>query len=200
MAGTDDGNDNDTIGQGEFADGTGLTDDVHVDRIIDGDDSGRGTTSTGTSADPNAPADPAGFVRRGRGRPRKDSAGTASSEGSESRARQSKSGSATKKGVDLNTDLFAMQLVGVHKMLAAVMKNPLMEISESEAKKLALALKQVMALHKIAIPAEYVAYVQLLGVCAALYGPRIALTMAAKKAAAEAEKNTFENNHPIPGL
>jgi hypothetical protein len=65
------------------------------------------------------------------------------------------------------------------------------EISQQEAESLALALKNVMAHHSINIAPATLAYIQLVGVCLALYGPRIAIIMAAKRAEREANMKTF---------
>lgn len=72
----------------------------------------------------------------------------------------------------LDVDLFATQLAGVHKMLALFLKEETFIIKDDEAKKLAQALKNVMALHSLNISPSAVAYIQLLGICAAIYGPR----------------------------
>jgi hypothetical protein len=140
---------------------------------------------------PGNPRDPAVAVKRGRGRPRKDggdgtNAGTGSDKGSP--GNQSK----PKSGKTLDVDLFASQLVGVHKMLAAVTKNPLWEISDKESKTLAEALKNIMAFHSISISPQYLAYFQLLAAVATIYGPRLAIIMAANKAEREAKRNTFD--------
>lgn len=87
--------------------------------------------------------------------------------------------------------MFARQIVGAHMMLARLLKNPLLEISQQEAESLTVALKNVMVHHNINISPQTVAYIQFIGVCLAIYGPRLAIIMAAKKAEREANMQTF---------
>jgi hypothetical protein len=78
-------------------------------------------------------------------------------------------------------------------ILAKLTKIPMLEISLKEAESLALAVKNVLVHHKINISPSTLAYVQLIGVCLAVYGPRLMFVMAVKKAEADANKTTFEN-------
>lgn len=84
---------------------------------------------------------------------------------------------------------------GFHAIIAKLTKNELWNISSDEAKKLAKAIKEVMALHKITIPSKYMVYGQLFAVGAAIYGPRMAIMAmqqnAEKKARQAAAANTF---------
>jgi hypothetical protein len=59
----------------------------------------------------------------------------------------------------------------------------LLEINREEAEKLATAMLGVMKYHSINISPGTLAWLQLAGVSVVVYGPRVALTMAAKKAA-----------------
>lgn len=172
---------------GSTSDGAALPDNPNV--IDDGNDNGI-PISDGDGT-PGNPRNPAASVKRGRGRPRLDgSSGPRSDSGSEKGTGGSQG--KPKGGAKLDVDLFATQLVGVHKMLAAVTKNPLLEISEKEAKSLAESLKNVMLYHSINISPSTMAYIQLLGVCFAVYGPRVAMILAAKKAERDAMRNTFD--------
>jgi hypothetical protein len=83
-------------------------------------------------------------------------------------------------------------------MLAAVTKNPLWEISDKEGKVLAESLKNIMQYHSINISPVYMAYIQLFGVVMGIYGPRLAIVMAANKAERDAKKNTFDANTGQP--
>lgn len=169
------------------SDGAAIPDNTNVvDRGNDGDipiSDGDGT--------PGSPRDPAVAVKRGRGRPRKD--GSDGADRNNASEKGSGTGQAKSQGRKaLDVDLFASQLVGVHKMLAAITKNPLWEISDKEAKTLAEALKNIMAFHSINIAPQYLAYFQLMAAVATIYGPRLALVMAANKAEREAKRNTFD--------
>ena len=78
-------------------------------------------------------------------------------------------------------------------MASLVLKNPLIEINKSEAEKLASALANVAKHYDFKVNPAVMAWVQLIGVGAAVYGPRIALTMSVKKAA----KKEQAANQPI---
>lgn len=80
---------------------------------------------------------------------------------------------------------FALQLQGAHKLLAMFTKQPAMQLSDDEAKKLAQAVKNVLKHHQINIAPSTLAYVQLIGVAAVIYTPRFALIMAMQKMKAE---------------
>jgi hypothetical protein len=78
---------------------------------------------------------------------------------------------------------FAVQLQGIHKLASMALKNPLVEISKEESEKLAVAMQGVMKHHSINVSPVALAWLQLAGVSVVVYGPRVALTLAAKKAA-----------------
>lgn len=82
---------------------------------------------------------------------------------------------ANQSGKNLAVNTLADQLFGGHKILAMITKQPLLEISETEAKTLAAAIKNVAQYHSIKIDPKYAAYGQLLVGCAAVYGPKIYL-------------------------
>lgn len=54
-------------------------------------------------------------------------------------------------------------------------KNELFNITNDEAKKLAQATKNVLALHNLNVSPSTMAYVQLIGVSLAIYAPRFAM-------------------------
>jgi hypothetical protein len=58
-------------------------------------------------------------------------------------------------------------------MLAMVTKNPVWIIDEKAAESLATALMDVMSHHSININPATVSYMKLIGVCAAVYGPKL---------------------------
>jgi len=74
-------------------------------------------------------------------------------------------------------------------MAAQLFKNPTIEITDKEAKSLASALKDVMAVHSINVSPSTLAYVKLIAAVGAIYGPRVALYSAAKAAEKAAMKN-----------
>jgi hypothetical protein len=94
---------------------------------------------------------------------------------------------------------FALQLQGVHKLAALALKNPLLEISKDEAEKLATAMIGVMKYHSINVSPGTLAWIQLAGVSAAVYGPRVAISMAARKTA-KSEKAAPGPVAPLGGV
>lgn len=137
------------------------------------------------------PRDPVAAVKRGRGRPRKDgSNGTDTGTGGE----KTSSGSQAKPkgGAKLDVDVFTTQLIGAHKILAAFTKNPMWEISDKEARTLAESLKNIMQYHSISIDPKKLVWIQFAFVVLGIYGPRLGIMLAAKKAEREANKNTFD--------
>lgn len=141
---------------------------------------------------PGNPRDPAASVKRGRGRPRKDGS-NGTDAGTRSNGNPSGGESFGKKPTKLDVELFATQIVGAHAILANLTKNPLLNISQKEAESLALAIKNLLVFHKISLSPSTVAYIQFIGACLAIYGPRLMIIVAAKKAQKDQEKNTFEN-------
>lgn len=69
-----------------------------------------------------------------------------------------------------------------------VAKNPVWQLEDDEAKKLAQAIKGVLKYHQIPVSPQMLAYIQLLGVSGVVYGPRIGLTLMAGKAKKEQAK------------
>lgn len=79
-------------------------------------------------------------------------------------------------------------------MLAMLTKCPELMISEDEAKRLALALTNVMAHYKINIAPKTVAMMQFAAAAASIYGPKTVMILKRKNAEKKAaEDNTFEN-------
>lgn len=90
----------------------------------------------------------------------------------------------------------ATQLVGLHKIAALVLKNPTIVITDDEGTKLAQALKNLGAQYNVNPNPAVMAWLQLAGVSVAIYGPRIALAVAARKAT-EAQQKARQQS-PIP--
>lgn len=77
-------------------------------------------------------------------------------------------------------------------MLALLTKNQLWMIDESAAKNLAVALRDVMSFHAININPATLAYVKLIAVCAAIYGPKLLMLNAMTKQKRTQDANTVE--------
>lgn len=86
----------------------------------------------------------------------------------------------------------------MHKLAAMFFKNELLAISNDEAKKLAHATKNVLALHNLNVSPSTLAYLQLIGVCIAIYGPRFAIyqQMAKLEKAKRDEENRIAKATP----
>lgn len=142
--------------------------------------------------------DPGAYVRLGRGRHKKDcpcekcaakrdggsgggigvrTGGPASGSGKSTPSARS-TGKAAQK---LDLTQFTSQIVGAHKILALVMKNPLWLITEEEARKLAIAVQDVMAFHSINVNPQVLAYVKLAVVVVSIYAPKFLMVMAQAK-------------------
>lgn len=81
---------------------------------------------------------------------------------------------------------FSRQLVGVHQAAALLFRNPLIAITDDEGTALGNALMDVLELHSVKVSPTMLAYLNLAGVSAMIYGPKIAVSIAVsnqKKAA-----------------
>ena len=75
-------------------------------------------------------------------------------------------------------------------MAAVALKNPLIEISRTEADSLAMALSDVMKQYTINVSPTAMAWAKLIGVSAAVYGPKLMLTAAAKATTRNAQQSS----------
>jgi len=91
----------------------------------------------------------------------------------------------------LDVGSLATQIEGLHVLAATFLKNPTLKISPDEAKKLAVAVQNVTKQYNLNISPTLVAWFQLAGVSAAIYGPRIAINIAVR---AEMKKQAKERN------
>lgn len=71
-------------------------------------------------------------------------------------------------------------------------KQEIWQLSDDEAKKLAHAVKNVLKHHQINISPAALAYVQLVGVGAAVYGPRIGMLALMRKMQRQQEQQAAE--------
>jgi hypothetical protein len=156
------------------------------------------TIDAGIASGSSGALDPAASVgsdapKRGRGRPRKDG-GPGNGSG------QKPSGSAAPakaKPTPLDVDGFALQLVGVHLMAAALFKAPELAIGEKEAKQLAQALKNIAAQYSVTISPKAMAFTQLLAAGAMIYGPRFAAIGMRRKKEAHAKREAMDRNKQV---
>lgn len=74
-------------------------------------------------------------------------------------------------------------------MLALLLKSPHFAISADESKRLALALKNLASHYNITPNPQVMAWVQLVGVGIAIYGPRIGFSLAQAKQRQAAQAN-----------
>lgn len=130
---------------------------------------GHDVTDSGAAELPGGATDPASFTKRGRGRPRKDAGDSGSATGAKQQAGKSQGKAQTK----LDVSLFARQIEGAHQMLALVSKNPIWVIDSKAAESLAQSLLDVMSHHSINVNPATISYMKLIGVCAAIYGPKL---------------------------
>jgi hypothetical protein len=120
--------------------------------------------------------DPASEVKRKRGRPPGSGKRSANIEPGNASAGID-AGKKPIKKTELDVGSLATQLEGVHKMAAIFLKNPTIEISTDESKKLAQALQNLAKQYSITVNPAVMAWVQLIGVSGAIYGPRIAVNI-----------------------
>ena len=148
---------------------------------------GSGGNSEGNNVGDIGPRNPADETQpRKRGRPAGSGKNQRAANGIEGGATVDEKRPTPKKALDLSN--LASSLEGVHAMAALVLKNPTVAISKLESEKLALALQNLSKHYNIAISPVLIAWVQLAGVSAAIYGPRIVLNIAASKANAAKQK------------
>lgn len=153
-----------TIGEADAIDGRTDT----YNRKSNGD-------ATGNAGKPRSVADDiAGSDQpKKRGRPRK-SADT----GSDRTGSYSATGKRTaKEKADILENL-AFQLKGIHELAALYTGLPVLQLTEDESKKLAVAARDVMQYYNFMPDPKVMAWVELLGVSAVIYIPRILLIKA----------------------
>lgn len=130
---------------------------------------------TGTPAQPTPTPAPAPiFARRGPGRPRADGSApksaTQAPPDAPSRPAAAKSVPASGK---LDPQKVADQLMGLHAMLALMLKTPALQLTKPEAVQLAGAIIGVAELYKMSVNPKLAAFVQLIAVCGFIYIPRV---------------------------
>jgi hypothetical protein len=85
-------------------------------------------------------------------------------------------------------------------MLALILKSPAMAITDDEAKRLALALKNLAQFYSITPNPQVMAWIQLLTVAASIYGPKLMILAAQQRAAKAAASNPVKaaGGTPVP--
>lgn len=89
------------------------------------------------------------------------------------RPRGSRNGAKATKPAPLDLDAISGVLYNIHAMGATILSAPRLAIDEGEAKHLAGALKEVQKHYNIPMTEKAIAWTNLAGVAAMIYGPRI---------------------------
>lgn len=98
----------------------------------------------------------------------------------------------------VNRQKFCRQLVGAHKAASLILKNPLLEISDNEGDALGNAVMDVLDHYQVTVNPVILAYLNLFGVAATIYGPRVfAYTQIKKKAKQFDEAKAAFNGVPV---
>lgn len=171
---------------GAAAESTGTAGTAATPASTAGDGSPQATgaapASTAGSGSPRArESEPARSRKRKRGRPRAAKPAAESGAASAS-AERPKTKSLAVKGVDPAT--VAKNIAFAHSIAALRLGLPALALSDAEARKLADAVLELIALYDIQLSARMVAWLQLAGVGAAVYGPRAVAIVASRGARA----------------
>jgi hypothetical protein len=89
-----------------------------------------------------------------------------------------------------------MQLVGVHKLGALLLKNDLVTITDDEGRRMAHAIKEVTKHYNIVPDPKTMAWIQLAGISATVYGPKIAFAIQVQKRRSQQRRDAAQS--PIP--
>lgn len=137
--------------------------------------------------------------KRRRGRPAKSDSGDSGGNSGIGARKRARAGT-QKVGLDL--DSLAKQIQGAHALVAIYTKNSLWNIDADESQKLAVATAGVLQHYQMEFNPVVMAWLNLAVVGATIYGPRIALSAHAKKAAnkteaADAPSMVFDTNQQM---
>lgn len=154
-----------------------------------GNGSGDGSTNSADSG--TIAIDPNTAIKRKRGRPPgSGNKSRGANVGAENRVESGSERTAAKR-TPLAVDQLAKQIEGGHKLLALFLKKPLgdeaaslFEVSPDESKQLAQAAKNLASHYNITVSPVVMAWIQLGATASAIYGPRVAILVAMKKAEA----------------
>jgi len=149
------------------------------------------------SAAPEATSPP---IKRGRGRPPKDPIAAATPKATPI---PGDGGAAPKRGrppkraafTESDTDGLAQQIQGLHMIAAQMTGQPIFALSEGESKMLAASVIRMAGEYNLAMSGKTGALVQLLGVCAVIYVPKLVAIKKARAAAVAAIEG-LENGAP----
>lgn len=92
---------------------------------------------------------------------------------------------------------FTNQIVGVHKLLAALTKQPIVAVTEAEGEALACACADIIEEYGLAMSRRALLWCNLISAVAIVYGPRVAMAMAVAKN--KRQENKPLKNAPPPG-
>ena len=115
-----------------------------------------------------------------RGRPRSSSSADGAKYGS--------------KKPGLEVEALAKNLQAIHDLAALATGLPILSIEDKEAKSMATAVSNLAAQYDMVLDPRTVAWVNLLGVMASIYGPRFLMI---KMAASAANRQSAEQNQPF---
>ena len=119
--------------------------------------------------------------KRKRGRP-SNAERAARGEGKQAEETVSKPKAKARGKGGLDEATLAQQLFGLHAMGAMLIGLPVMQITQDESALLAKSIILVMEEYDLALSGKTAASIQLLGVAAMIYAPRVMSVMAMKKA------------------
>lgn len=92
-----------------------------------------------------------------------------------------------------NLGVIEKSLKGIHAVAAVMLNNPVWSLTEQEAKDLAAALGEIQSVYGLEVMDEKTeAWINLIMVAGAVYGPRIVIPMMIKQAAPKEEKPKAE--------
>lgn len=117
---------------------------------------------------------------------------------SKTRKPRTKSGGSTASKADAK-NLMAGQLVGAHKILAILAKDETWIIDDKESQALAVAIADVMAQYNIVVNPKVVAWVNLMSVCTAIYGPRAFISYSKHMDRKKREMDEYTKNRELVG-
>lgn len=117
-------------------------------------------------------------------------------DGSPRKKRGRKAGSGSNNQKKSKADISGLEkiLFSAHLMAATAFKTPELILDEKEASMLAAAAQSVQDFYEVEASAEIMLWVNVIGVCGAIYGPRLIAAFARKK---KETKNKPENKAPV---
>lgn len=94
---------------------------------------------------------------------------------------------------------FTQQIVGVHKLLSVLTKEPAVAISEPEGEALACACADIIEEYGLAMSRRALLWGNLIGAVSIVYGPKLAYAVTLAKKKRELTRPAAMKNAPPPG-